>query len=158
MTHMFSISDDSDKSDDVTEYNQSEGVTAQTKGAGLPLDHSRSVPVIKTPGEGRVRLLSESQASEAGQPDPDTTPFRARSLSAPPALWAARRYGRELRRMSDEFDICLDRGEIKRASSAGTARQMRTSPSWWTFLWSHREGALPEHKLADPFTSSDPVQ
>lgn len=29
--------------------------------------------------------------------------FRGRSRSAPPNLWAAQRYGRELRRMSDEF-------------------------------------------------------
>lgn len=38
--------------------------------------------------------------SEAGDGDP----FRPRSRSAPPAFWAAKKYGRELRRMSDEFD------------------------------------------------------
>ena len=37
-------------------------------------------------------------------------PFRNRSQSAPPALWAAKKYGRQLRRMSDEFDILLDKG------------------------------------------------
>lgn len=30
--------------------------------------------------------------------------FRQRSRSAPPALWAAKKYGQQLRRMSDEFD------------------------------------------------------
>lgn len=33
----------------------------------------------------------------------ELSPFRGRSSSAPPNLCAARRYGRELRRMSDEF-------------------------------------------------------
>lgn len=74
---------------------------------------------------GRVRLYSESQvytisrceeseptdggpASEEGMGD--GAPFRGRSQSAPAALWAAKRYGRQLRRMSDEFDTWLDRG------------------------------------------------
>lgn len=34
----------------------------------------------------------------------EPSPFRGRSRSAPPNLWAAQRYGRELRRMSDEFE------------------------------------------------------
>lgn len=72
---------------------------------------------------GRVRLNSESNAStiskdeefqargeeEAGTPT-DGAPFRGRSRSAPPALWAAKKYGRQLRRMSDEFDSLLDKG------------------------------------------------
>ncbi|KAI7814527.1 BCL2-antagonist of cell death b, partial [Triplophysa rosa] len=64
--------------------------------------------------------------------------FRRRTHSAPPALWAAKKYGQQLRRMSDEFDNLLDKG-MKRVKSAGTARQMHQSPSWLTFLWSHKE-------------------
>jgi BCL2-antagonist of cell death len=40
----------------------------------------------------------------------DGAPFRSRSQSAPPTLWAAKKYGRQLRRMSDEFDTWLDKG------------------------------------------------
>lgn len=36
--------------------------------------------------------------------------FRRRTRSAPPALWAAKKYGRQLRRMSDEFDNLHDKG------------------------------------------------
>lgn len=79
---------------------------------------------------GRVRLYSESQvytvsrceefqdaadghggsSSEEGGMGDGGAPFRGRSQSAPAALWAAKRYGRQLRRMSDEFDTWLDRG------------------------------------------------
>lgn len=76
---------------------------------------------------GRIRLNSESHAStvyrddeiqargeeEAGTPT-DGAPFRGRSKSAPPALWAAKKYGQQLRRMSDEFDSLLDKGVRKR--------------------------------------------
>lgn len=72
---------------------------------------------------GRTRVNSESQAStvsrdedlqakgedEAGTPT-EGAPFRGRSKSAPPSLWAAKKYGRQLRRMSDEFDSLLDKG------------------------------------------------
>lgn len=75
---------------------------------------------------GRVRLYSESQvhtlsrwedaelqdgisAEESGGAS-DGAPFRGRSQSAPAALWKAKKYGRQLRRMSDEFDTWLDRG------------------------------------------------
>lgn len=71
----------------------------------------------------RLRVNSESQATsvsreeelqgcgedEAGTPT-EGAPFRGRSRSAPPALWAAKKYGRQLRRMSDEFDSLLDKG------------------------------------------------
>lgn len=40
----------------------------------------------------------------------DGLPFRGRSQSAPAALWKAKKYGRQLRRMSDEFDTWLDKG------------------------------------------------
>lgn len=74
-------------------------------------------------GTGRTRLNSESHAysvsrdeelqargeDEVGTPT-EGAPFRGRSKSAPPALWAAKKYGRQLRRMSDEFDSMLDKG------------------------------------------------
>uniref|UniRef100_A0AAY5KFD0 BCL2 associated agonist of cell death b n=1 Tax=Esox lucius TaxID=8010 RepID=A0AAY5KFD0_ESOLU len=106
-------------------------------------------------GEGRIRLNSESQvfATSGGERSGELQglgqglncvateglPFRVRSQSAPPALWAAKRYGRQLRRMSDEFDTWLDKGQMKRVKSAGAAKQMTTSPSWWAFLFSHKE-------------------
>lgn len=51
----------------------------------------------------------------------EPSPFRGRSRSAPPNLWAAQRYGRELRRMSDEF---VDSFKV----SAGTRRARTCSP------------------------------
>ncbi|XP_076130169.1 uncharacterized protein bada isoform X2 [Alosa pseudoharengus] len=106
---------------------------------------------IKSVG-GRVRLYSESQvytisrceeseaadggvSSEEGMGD--GAPFRGRSQSAPAALWAAKHYGRQLRRMSDEFDTWLDRGEQKRAGmSVAPPQGLR---GWFSFLWSPRE-------------------
>lgn len=40
--------------------------------------------------------------------------FRRRTRSAPPAFWAAKKYGRELRKMSDEFDTLFDKGVKKK--------------------------------------------
>lgn len=75
---------------------------------------------------GRVRLYSESQvytvsrwqdaepqdgaSAEENGGTGDGLPFRGRSQSAPAALWKAKKYGRQLRRMSDEFDTWLDKG------------------------------------------------
>lgn len=84
---------------------------------------------------GRIRLNSESHAStvsrdeelqargedEAGTPT-DGAPFRGRSKSAPPALWAAKKYGRQLRRMSDEFDSLLDKGVSMRMDIKGVKK------------------------------------
>lgn len=110
--------------------------------------HGLTLPELRLPA-GRIRLNSESHAStvsrdeelwadEAGTPT-DGAPFRVRSKSAPPALWAAKKYGRQLRRMSDEFDSLLDKGEMRRVKSAGTANQMHHSRSWWSYLFSHQE-------------------
>lgn len=61
---------------------------------------------------GRQRNLSMNEdLLESGAPDEGD--FRPRSRSAPPALWAAKKYGQQLRRMSDEFDILLDKGVRK---------------------------------------------
>ncbi|XP_060747049.1 uncharacterized protein bada isoform X2 [Tachysurus vachellii] len=100
---------------------------------------------------GRVRLYSESQvhtvsrwedvemqdgisAEESGGAS-DGAPFRGRSQSAPAALWKAKKYGRQLRRMSDEFDTWLDRGDIRRASSKGKVSQKQHSRGWFSFIW-----------------------
>ncbi|GAA6108851.1 uncharacterized protein bada isoform X2 [Tachysurus ichikawai] len=99
---------------------------------------------------GRVRLYSESQvhtvsrwedvemqdgisAEESGGAS-DGAPFRGRSQSAPAALWKAKKYGRQLRRMSDEFDTWLDRGDIRRASSKGKVTQKQHSRGWFSFI------------------------
>ncbi|XP_015272324.1 PREDICTED: bcl2-associated agonist of cell death isoform X2 [Gekko japonicus] len=87
------------------------------------------------PQELRRRIGSDPPLPESEPPDEVGT-FRGRSRSAPPILWAAQRYGRELRRMSDEFHGALQK--LPRPKSAGTASQMfRTSGwketlhSWW---------------------------
>lgn len=82
------------------------------------VEHHRLTRLFFHIGCGRIRLNSESHSSrddELQVPDEDGTPtdgapFRGRSKSAPPALWAAKKYGQRLRRMSDEFDTLLDRG------------------------------------------------
>ncbi|KAM4754346.1 bcl2-associated agonist of cell death [Cyanocitta cristata] len=64
-------------------------------------------PVPSQPGtpspEARARLASDLGGSGGGSGDPPA--LRGRSRSAPPVLWAAQRYGRRLRRMSDEFQL-----------------------------------------------------
>lgn len=52
----------------------------------------------------------------------ELSPFRGRSRSAPPNLWAAQRYGRELRRMSDEFE-----GSFKVSAGPGEAEDSSRS-------------------------------
>lgn len=102
---------------------------------------------------GRIRLYSESQVcSQIGRGEEsefqegvaqasegDGGPFRGRSQSAPAALWAAKKYGRQLRRMSDEFDTWLDKGEAKRGLTSEAAKQRQTSRGWFSFLWSPKE-------------------
>ncbi|XP_067117553.1 BCL2 associated agonist of cell death b [Osmerus mordax] len=145
MATMYISDSESESSEEGGETNQSE--------TGDPLGPSLTVPVIRLPGGGRVRVNSESHAShrvdldqdlqargpsEAGMPT-EGAPFRVRSRSAPPALWAAKKYGRQLRRYSDDFDNLLDKGEMRRVRSESAARPMLTSPSWWNYLFSHQE-------------------
>uniref|UniRef100_A0A8C8GG62 BCL2 associated agonist of cell death b n=1 Tax=Oncorhynchus tshawytscha TaxID=74940 RepID=A0A8C8GG62_ONCTS len=146
MAQMFTISDsESEPSEEVgeTEKDQSSAGKGMTGG---PIGHALTVPEMRLAGEGRLRMNSESQAQELQGRGPgvegvptDGASFRGRSQSAPPALWAAKRYGRQLRRMSDEFDTWLDKGEMRRVKSAGAAKQMTKSPSWWAYLFSHKE-------------------
>lgn len=105
--------------------------------------------------QGRVRLYSESQvytvsrwqdmepqdgaSAEENGGVADGAPFRGRSQSAPAALWKAKKYGRQLRRMSDEFDTWLDKGEVKRVNSNGRGAQKQTYLGWFSYLWSPKE-------------------
>ncbi|XP_064881307.1 BCL2 associated agonist of cell death b [Oncorhynchus nerka] len=161
MAQMFTISDsESEPSEEVgeTEKDQSSAGKGMTSG---PIGHALTVPEMRLAGEGRLRMNSESQAQELqgrgpgveGMPT-DGASFRGRSQSAPPALWAAKRYGRQLRRMSDEFDTWLDKGEMRRVKSAGAAKQMTKSPSWWAYLFSHKETET-EHTPIIPPRSSE---
>ncbi|XP_044196832.1 BCL2 associated agonist of cell death b [Thunnus albacares] len=151
MAANFTISDsDSEPSEEVDEgdNNQSSSGQAQQVTQGNTL----TLPELRSGVTGRIRLNSESHAStvsrdeelqargedEAGTPT-EGAPFRGRSKSAPPALWAAKKYGRQLRRMSDEFDSLLDKGEMRKVKSAGSARQMHHSKTWWSYLFSHQE-------------------
>ncbi|KAL2805777.1 bcl2-associated agonist of cell death [Daubentonia madagascariensis] len=85
-------------------------------------------------GAGSVETRSRHSSYPAGTEEDEgmeeePSPFRGRSRSAPPNLWAAQRYGRELRRMSDEFEDSFKKA-LPRPKSAGTATQMRQSSSW----------------------------
>ncbi|XP_074087298.1 bcl2-associated agonist of cell death isoform X2 [Macrotis lagotis] len=82
-------------------------------------------PLREGPGEARPEAEAEAARPEGEE---ERGLFRGRSSSAPPILWAARRYGSELRRMSDEFD-CTFKG-LPRPKSASTASQMRRSHGW----------------------------
>ncbi|MEE6514140.1 hypothetical protein FKM82_022154 [Ascaphus truei] len=85
---------------------------------GGSLGHSdRNSPDLRRKQRGkekRSRAESHSDSSETSTPD-ETQGFRLRSRSAPSALLVAARYGRELRRMSDEFDQTFQRQRSRAA-------------------------------------------
>ncbi|XP_016420469.1 uncharacterized protein LOC107749804 isoform X1 [Sinocyclocheilus rhinocerous] len=144
MAQMFSISDN-ESDTETSEDCEDSDLTKNNSGSQQKTNHDLAVPDrLKGEQLGRHRNLSmnDEDLLETGAADEGDLvggdPFRPRSRSAPPALWAAKKYGRQLRRMSDEFDILLDKG-MKRVKSAGTTRQMQQSPSWFAFLWSHKE-------------------
>lgn len=142
MAANFTISDsESETSEEVgeEENQQPAGQDPESKPQTLAL------PVIKTTGAGRLRLNSESHTSSVARDEDlmargedevctptEGDPFRRRSKSAPPALWAAKKYGQKLRRMSDEFDSLLDKGEMK-------LKKLHHSKTWWSYLFSHQE-------------------
>ncbi|XP_051956538.1 bcl2-associated agonist of cell death [Xyrauchen texanus] len=119
-----------------------------------PAQHQEQTLGSSSP-QGRVRLYSESQVymvsrwqdtepQDGASPEEnggagDGAPFRGRSQSAPAALWKAKKYGRQLRRMSDEFDTWLDKGEVKRVNSSGRGAYKQTYRGWFSFLWSPKE-------------------
>ncbi|XP_044038802.1 BCL2 associated agonist of cell death b [Siniperca chuatsi] len=151
MAANFTISDsESESSEEVKEEENNQSSSGQQQ--QVFQRQALTLPELRMAASGRIRLNSESHAStvsrdgelqargedEAGTPT-EGAPFRGRSKSAPPALWAAKKYGQQLRRMSDEFDSLLDKREMKRVRSAGTAKQMHHSKSWWSYLFSHQE-------------------
>lgn len=71
-------------------------------GAGDRRPRLVSYPPLRE-GSGEASPEAEAEA-ERSEGEEERGQFRSRSSSAPPILWAARRYGSELRRMSDEFD------------------------------------------------------
>ncbi|XP_058382542.1 bcl2-associated agonist of cell death isoform X2 [Diceros bicornis minor] len=104
-------------------------------------------------GAGAVEIRSRHSSyrtgteEDEGMEEEEPSPFRGRSRSAPPNLWAALRYGRELRRMSDEFQGSFQ--GLPRPRSAGIPTQMQQSPSWtraiqsWWDRNSWRGGSAP---------------
>ncbi|KAL0626705.1 Bcl2-associated agonist of cell death [Plecturocebus cupreus] len=94
--------------------------------AGLELLTSGDPPASPSQSAGAVETRSRHSSYPAGTEEDEgmeeePSPFRGRSRSAPPNLWAAQRYGRELRRMSDEF---VDSFKV----SAGPQRPGTCSP------------------------------
>ncbi|KAF6715912.1 Bcl2-associated agonist of cell death [Oryzias melastigma] len=154
MAAKFSISDNDSESSEEVEGGRLDLAASGGEGGGggghLHDRHALTLPELRLTSNGRTRLNSESTVStysrdedlpredEAGTPT-DGLAFRGRSKSAPPALWAAKKYGQQLRRMSDEFDSLLDKGEMRKVRSAGAAKQMHHSTSWWNYLFSHPE-------------------
>ncbi|KAM6909088.1 BCL2 associated agonist of cell death b [Xenentodon cancila] len=153
MAAKFTLSDsDSEPSEEVGEGEGEGNRPAAGEEEQVRPRHKLTLPELRPAANGRIRLNSESIAStvsrdeelqaraeeEAGTPT-DGFPFRGRSKSAPPALWAAKKYGQQLRRMSDEFDSLLDKGGMRKVRSAGSSRQMHHSRSWWNYLFSHQE-------------------
>ncbi|XP_072495061.1 bcl2-associated agonist of cell death [Notamacropus eugenii] len=106
--------------------------THHREGAGDKRPRLTSYPPLREgSGEASPEVEAEAEGSEGEE---ERGLFRSRSSSAPPILWAARRYGSELRRMSDEFD-CTFKG-LPRPKSASTASQMRRSHAWTRTLQS----------------------
>uniref|UniRef100_A0A8D0NY84 BCL2 associated agonist of cell death n=1 Tax=Sus scrofa TaxID=9823 RepID=A0A8D0NY84_PIG len=109
------------------------GEAGHQQGQPAGSSHHGGAGAVET--RSRHSSYPEGTEEDEGTEDEELSPFRGRSLSAPPILWAAQRYGRELRRMSDEFQGSFKKG-LPRPKSAGTATQMRQSPSWKRFLQS----------------------
>ncbi|XP_036273266.1 bcl2-associated agonist of cell death [Pipistrellus kuhlii] len=100
--------------------------------------HQQGQPASSSHHGGAGAVEPRSRHSSYPEEDDDTeegepSHFRGRSRSAPPNLWAAQRYGRELRRMSDEFHGSSFLG-LPRPKSAGTAAQMRQNSGWTRFF------------------------
>ncbi|KAI3376520.1 hypothetical protein L3Q82_016973, partial [Scortum barcoo] len=122
MAAKFTISDSESEASEAGEEGDHNQLSCEQE-QQVPQRPSLTLNELRMAVSGRIRLNSESHAStvsrdeelqarvedEAGTPT-DGAPFRGRSKSAPPALWAAKKYGQQLRRMSDEFDSLLDKG------------------------------------------------
>ncbi|XP_013874483.1 BCL2 associated agonist of cell death b [Austrofundulus limnaeus] len=149
MAANFTISDSDSEPSEEVEEGENKQPSAGREGSG---PQRLNLPELKLSMNGRIRLNSESiistssrdgELSVRGEEEPGTPtdgyPFRGRSKSAPPSLWAAKKYGRQLRRMSDEFDSLLDKGEMRKVRSTGSAKPIPHSRSWWNYLFSHQE-------------------
>ncbi|XP_018420659.1 PREDICTED: bcl2-associated agonist of cell death [Nanorana parkeri] len=91
-------------------------------------EHKSSPNLRRIKGkEPRQRTESASEALETDNVG-ELHHFRSRSRSAPSSLMVAARYGRELRRMSDEFDQIFT--NLPRPKSASAAAQMTVSNSF----------------------------
>ncbi|KAE8607421.1 hypothetical protein XENTR_v10011181 [Xenopus tropicalis] len=92
------------------------------RGAGVRQPVAKSSPSLRRyPGkESRLRTESASESSETDKVG-ELHPFRSRSRSAPSSMIATK-YGRELRRMSDEFEKSFT--GLPRPKSASAAGQM----------------------------------
>ncbi|XP_037539938.1 BCL2 associated agonist of cell death b [Nematolebias whitei] len=148
MAANFTISDsDSEPSEEVEEAENKRPSEGQEN-----VRRHLNIPELRLSTNGRIRLNSESHLSTVykeedllarGEEEPGTPtegyPFRGRSKSAPPALWAAKKYGQRLRRMSDEFDSLLDKGEMRKVKSVGSTKPIPHTRSWWNYLFSHQE-------------------
>ncbi|XP_026072186.1 bcl2-associated agonist of cell death-like [Carassius auratus] len=141
MAHMFSISDnDLETETETSEDREDPGPTKNNSGSLQKTNQHITVPEnLKGQQLWKHMNLSldDEDLLDTGPAD-ESDLFRRRSRSAPPAFWAAKKYGRQLRRMSDEFDILHDK-KLKKVKSEGTTCQLRQSPSWFAFLWSHKE-------------------
>ncbi|KAM4617692.1 bcl2-associated agonist of cell death [Discoglossus pictus] len=107
---------------------------------GIPGRQNRSSPNLRRAREKEFRFRADSY-TDATETDSlgEMQSFRSRSRSAPSSLLVAARYGRELRRMSDEFDLCFQ--GLPRPKSANAASQMTESRSFkdmFLSLWGRR--------------------
>ncbi|XP_004682729.1 PREDICTED: bcl2-associated agonist of cell death [Condylura cristata] len=108
------------------------GVAGDQRGQPTGSSHYEEAGAVET--RSRHSSYPTAAQEDEGPDEEELSPFRGRSRSAPPNLWAAQRYGRELRRMSDEFQGSFQ--GLPRPKSAGTATQMRQSPSWTRIIQS----------------------
>ncbi|KAB0404118.1 hypothetical protein E2I00_008871, partial [Balaenoptera physalus] len=88
------------------------GEAGHQQGQPASSSHHGGTGAVET--RSRHSFYSAGTEDEEGTEEEEPSPFRGRSRSAPPNLWAAQRYGRELRRMSDEFH-----GSFKVSSGRG---------------------------------------
>ncbi|KAM4722459.1 bcl2-associated agonist of cell death isoform 1-T2 [Rhinophrynus dorsalis] len=95
---------------------------------GLEGPSSKSSPNLRR-NQGKESRLRTESASDAFETDhvSELQHFRTRSRSAPSSILVAARYGRELRRMSDEFDQTIM--GLPRPKSAGEAGQLTGNKS-----------------------------
>ncbi|XP_053576045.1 bcl2-associated agonist of cell death [Bombina bombina] len=99
---------------------------------GVSGHQARSSPNIRRQRVKEPRSRTESHSDTTESDTLGDLAFRSRSLSAPSSLMVATRYGRELRRMSDEFDMTFK--GLPRPKSAGAAGQLTGSSGLQTLF------------------------